>query len=77
MEEKNTMSFEEIMKQLEEIASALEKGNLNLEESVSKFEQGMQLSKQCNDMLESAEKRISILIQNGEEITEENFVQES
>ena len=49
------------------------KEDLNLDQSVSKFEQGMKLSKMCNDILESAEKRISILIKKDDEVTEENF----
>ncbi|MCI8481891.1 MAG: exodeoxyribonuclease VII small subunit [Clostridia bacterium] len=61
------------MKELEQIAVELEKGDLNLEQSVTKFEQGMELSKACNEILEVAEKRISILIKNGEELSEENF----
>lgn len=73
MEEKNTMNFEEAMQGLEQIAGELEKGNLNLDESVAKFEEGMKLSKTCNDILEDAEKRISILIKNGEEVSEEEF----
>ena len=73
MEDKNTMNFEEAIKGLEQIATELEKGDLNLDESVSKFEQGMRLSKICSEILEDAEKRISILIKNGENITEENF----
>lgn len=67
------MNFEETMKQLEQIANELEKGDLNLEESVSKFEQGMKLSKDCNQMLEGAEKRITILLQKEDEILEEKF----
>lgn len=36
----------------------------------------MKLSKQCNDLLENAEKRITILLKDGEETKEESFVQE-
>ena len=67
------MNFEDIMKQLENIANELEKGNLNLEESVNKFEEGIKLSKKCNEILEKAEKKISILINEGEDVKEENF----
>lgn len=74
MESKNT--FEESMKNLETIVNELEKGDLSLDESVEKFEEGIKISKECNNMLESAEKKISILLQNDEEITEENFVEE-
>ncbi len=77
MEEKNTMNFEEAMKGLEKIAGELEKGDLNLDASVAKFEEGMRLSKTCSDILEDAEKRISILIKNGEEVSEEEFKVES
>ncbi len=70
------ISFEETMNKLEQIATELEKGDLNLEESVTKFEEGMKLSKECSDLLESAEKRITILLNNGEDIKEENFIQE-
>lgn len=68
------LKFEEAMKQLEQIATELEKGDLNLDESVNKFEEGMNLSKACSQMLEEAEKKITILIQKEDELTEENFV---
>ena len=70
------VSFEDNMKKLEEIATELEKGDLDLDSSVKKFEEGMKISKECNEMLEKAEKRITMLIKgdNGE-LTEENFVQ--
>lgn len=70
------VSFEETMSKLEEIAAELEKGDLNLEESVLKFEEGMKLSKECSNLLEDAEKRITILIKDGDEVQEENFLQE-
>lgn len=76
MEEKEQIPFEEAMKDLETIANELEKGDLNLDESVAKFEQGMKLSKQCNKLLEDAEKRITILLKDGDNIKEENFIQE-
>ena len=71
--ESENVNFEDIMKQLEIIANELEKGNLNLDESVKKFEEGIKLSKKCNEILEKAEKKISILISNGEELKEEEF----
>lgn len=74
MKENEDINFEDAMKQLEEIANELEKGNLSLDESVSKFEEGIKLSKKCNDFLDSAEKKITMLINNGEEIKEENFI---
>ena len=51
----------------------LEKGDLNLDESVAKFEEGIKISKECNKTLEEAEKRIIILIKNDDEIKEQDF----
>ena len=67
------MNFEDAMKALEQIANELENGELSLEQSVDKFEEGIKISKKCNEILEKAEKKISILIKNGDEIKEENF----
>ena len=67
------VNFEENIKQLEEIAKQLEKGDLNLDESVLKFEEGMKLSKACSEILENAEKIISILIKEEEGVSEEEF----
>lgn len=68
------LSFEESIKELEKIVSELEVPNLTLDESVKKFEKGMELSKHCNELLEKAEKSITILIEksNGE-VDEEAF----
>lgn len=75
MEEEN-ISFESAMEELELIAKSLEKGDLNLDESVKQFEKGIKLSKKCNEILENAEKKISILIQDGEELKEKSFTSE-
>lgn len=70
-------SFEEQIAELEQIINELENGNLNLDDSVAKFEEGMKISKECNKMLENAEKKITILL-NGEngEVQEDNFTAE-
>lgn len=73
MSKENNENFEESMKKLEDIVIELENGNLNLDESVNKFEEGMKISKQCNKILEEAEKKITILLENDGELEEENF----
>ena len=70
---KEDINFEDAMKELEKIAEELEKGNLSLDESVSKFEDGMKLSKKCSDLLDTAEKKITMLINDNGTIKEENF----
>lgn len=69
-------NFEKNMSDLENIVTELEKGDLNLDESISKFEEGIKISKECNKILEDAEKKITILLQKDGEVKEENFVSE-
>ena len=66
-------NFEDKIKELEEIAQELENGKLNLDESMKKFEKGMKLSKECTEILDKAEKKIMILINDGGEIKEQEY----
>ena len=70
---KKEKKFEEKMEDLEKIVIELEKGDLTLEDSLTRFEEGMKISKECNDLLKEAEKRITILLENDGNIEEENF----
>ena len=67
------INFETNMENLEKIVGELEKGDLNLEESIKKFEEGMKISKECNNFLEDAEKKITVLINENGNVTEEEF----
>lgn len=66
-------NFEEKIKALEEIAQELENSNLNLDESMKKFEKGMNLSKECTKILDEAEKKIMILVNDNGELKEEKY----
>ncbi len=65
------MAFETKLKELESIVAELEGGTLSLEESISKFEKGIELSKECTKSLEEAEKKINILTETGGQDMEE------
>ncbi|HLC25777.1 MAG TPA: exodeoxyribonuclease VII small subunit [bacterium] len=54
-------TFEEALKRLENIASELEKENVDLETSLKLFEEGVMLSRTCARKLEEAEKKIEML----------------
>lgn len=69
-------SFEQSMKELEQVVIELEKGDLTLDKAIEKFEKGIALSKECNSRLEEAEKKINILVGDKESFREENFVSE-
>lgn len=55
-------NFEQSLELLEKIVSELESGDLSLEESIKKFEEGMKLSKTCSQILDETEKKIVMLI---------------
>lgn len=56
-----TLSFEDAMKRLEEIANKLENGQVPLDESLSLYEEGIALVRFCNDKLDKAEQKIRVL----------------
>jgi exodeoxyribonuclease VII small subunit len=56
--------FEQAMARLETIVSELERGDLPLDESLKIFEEGIKLSKSCLKMLDEAERKVEILIQD-------------
>ncbi|MBU5214293.1 MULTISPECIES: exodeoxyribonuclease VII small subunit [Heyndrickxia] len=63
-----TLSFEEAMEQLEVIVQRLEKGDVPLEEALTIYKKGMELSKLCHDKLKTVEEQLtSIITDNGEE----------
>jgi exodeoxyribonuclease VII small subunit len=67
-------TFEQAMKQLEQIVEALESGDLPLEKAISKFEEGIHLSKFCSDLLDETEKKITLLTQGQKgDISEKPF----
>ena len=57
-------SFEDALKRLEEVLESLEHGNLNLEESVRAFEEGVKLVRFCHDKLDEVERRVELLLKD-------------
>jgi len=60
------LTFEAAMKELEEIVSALEKGNVDLDKSIALYERGESLKKHCDNLLKSAEARIDKIVQGAD-----------
>ncbi len=57
-------AFEKDLEKLEAIVEALEGGDLPLEESLKKFEEGIALTRRCEKTLTEAEKKIEMLTRN-------------
>jgi len=58
------IKFEEALKKLEKIVEDLEKGDLSLDEALKKYQEGLELSRQCSQRLENAKKKIDVLVKN-------------
>ncbi|MGO3731719.1 MAG: exodeoxyribonuclease VII small subunit [Vagococcus sp.] len=69
MVEKNEMTFEESMAELEKIVKQLETGEVPLESALAQFQKGIELSKVCQDTLTSAEETLTkIMADEGQEV---------
>ena len=55
------MSFEQAMKELEEVVTKLERGDVPLEDSIKLYERGAELKKRCEDKLREAEQKVAAI----------------
>ena len=63
-----TPGFEQSLKELESLVEKMEQGDLSLEDSLSHFERGVQLSRACQKALKEAEQKVEILMKkNGQD----------
>ncbi len=66
MNNNNSQNFEASLEELERIVRELERGELPLEKSLELFEQGVKLSRACQERLNEAERRIEILTRDNQ-----------
>ena len=59
--EQEKLTFEQALAKLEEIVSAIEEGEVSLEESIDKYAEGIELVKKCRAILDKAEEKIQLL----------------
>ena len=69
-----SFDFETALETLEELVEAMEEGDLTLEESLKSFEQGIKLTRECQQALEKAEQKVQLLVKQGDEPESEDFV---
>ncbi|HNX93099.1 MAG TPA: exodeoxyribonuclease VII small subunit [Syntrophomonas sp.] len=55
-------SFDDALKRLQEIVEQLESGQLNLEESLARFEEGVKISLFCQEELRKTDGKVSLLV---------------
>jgi exodeoxyribonuclease VII small subunit len=64
--EAKSKSFETQLASLEQVVHELERGDLPLEESLKLFEEGVRLSRECQERLNQAERRIEVLLRDSD-----------
>jgi len=65
--------FEEALGRLEEIVRRMEAGDMSLEESLKAFEEGIKLARVCSRKLDEAERRVDMLLKQGEDLMVKPF----
>ena len=58
------IKFEDALKKLEKIVEDLEKGDITLDDALKKYQEGIELSRLCTSRLESAKKKIDLLVKS-------------
>lgn len=68
MPKAKTVNFETSLSELEKLVQSMESGELSLEDSLKAFENGMQLSRDCQQALADAEQKVQLLMEKDGEI---------
>lgn len=70
---KKSFQFEPALAELEALVTAMESGNMSLEESLLAFEEGIRLTRECQEALQQAEQKVQMLLSdNGDTAPFEN-----
>lgn len=67
------VDFEQSMAKLDDLVNALESGELSLEASLKAFEDGIRLTKTCQEQLNQAKQRVTLLVGDGDELKLEDY----
>ncbi|MFY9179357.1 MAG: exodeoxyribonuclease VII small subunit [Venatoribacter sp.] len=71
MAKEKSFVFENALADLEKLVQRMESGELSLEDSLQAFEQGVQLTRQCQEALVKAEQRVQLLLEkNGQSVAQ-------
>lgn len=66
MAKKKSESFEALLAETEDLVEALQAGDMPLEESLKKYEKGIQNLRTCAKLIDQAEKKVKVLIEEAE-----------
>lgn len=73
MAAKKSYPFEQSLEKLEQLVERMEEGDLTLEDSLKTFEEGIRLTRECQQALENAEQKVRLLIEENGQVAEVDF----
>lgn len=73
MARKKSLDFEASLEELESLVELMEEGDLSLEDSLKNFEQGIKLTRECQQALAQAEQKVQLLMEQAGELVSEDF----
>lgn len=73
----DSFNFEQALENLEELVTAMEEGELSLEESLQAFEKGIKLTRECQSALKKAEQKVQVLINEDGDTEEFEFKEDN
>ena len=77
MPAKKSFPFEESLARLESLVEKMESGDLSLEDSLKTFEEGIKLTRECQQALKTAEQKVNLLIEQNGAVDSQPFIETS
>ncbi|MDG1205112.1 MAG: exodeoxyribonuclease VII small subunit [Pseudomonadales bacterium] len=75
MPAKKSFPFEESLARLESLVEKMESGDLSLEDSLKTFEEGIKLTRECQQALKTAEQKVNLLIEQNGAVDSQPFIE--
>ena len=76
MSKEKEISFEDKIRELEEIVKELEGGEVNLDEAIEKYTKAMKLAKECSERLNAATEKVNKILKENGELADFNVTEE-
>ncbi|MDA0787844.1 MAG: exodeoxyribonuclease VII small subunit [Proteobacteria bacterium] len=73
MTKEQNYPFEASLARLEELVTQMENGDLSLEQSLKTFEEGIKLTRECQQALKNAEQKVALLMEKNGGLEEQPF----
>ncbi len=70
---KKAVDFEQALQDLEKLVTDMEQGDMSLEESLKAFEDGIKLTRECQNRLTEAEQKVQLLLEEQGELQAKEF----